>query len=247
MAEPIKPRGMARLRNYFLTGVVVIAPLAITAYLTWYLIHLIDSWVKPYIPARYSPETYLPFAVPGFGLVVAVIFITLVGFLTANFIGRSILGFGERILDRIPLARNIYRGLKQIFTTVLANRSELFNRVGLVEWPRRGTWSIVFIPKQQQSEINAALAEREGKVMAVFRPITPNITTGYIMYVREEDVVHLSMTIEEAVRFMVSAGLVTPEYKGSRDEVLADLAPAGPALAGPEQADRLVAPEQVKQ
>lgn len=223
MADPIKPRGMARLRNYFLTGVVVIAPLAITAYLTWYFIHLIDSWVKPAIPYRYNPESYLPFAIPGFGLVVALIFITLVGFLAANFIGGSILKFGERILDQIPLARNVYRGLKQIFATVLDNRNELFKKVGLVEWPRRGTWSIVFIPKQQQSEINAALAEREGNVMAVFRPITPNITTGYIMYVREEDVVPLSMTIEEAVRFLVSAGLVTPELHGSKAEVEARL------------------------
>jgi uncharacterized membrane protein len=219
MADPIKPRGMARIRNYFLTGVVVIAPLAITAYLTWYFIHLIDSWVKPYIPYRYNPESYLPFAIPGFGLVVALFFITLVGFLAANFIGGSILKFGERILDQIPLARNVYRGLKQIFATVLDNRNELFKKVGLVEWPRRGTWSIVFIPKQQQSEINAALAEREGKVMAVFRPITPNITTGYIMYVREEDVVPLSMSIEEAVRFLVSAGLVTPEFQGSRSDI----------------------------
>ncbi len=223
MAETKKLRGMARIRNYFLTGVVVIAPLAITAYLTWYFVHLIDSWVKPYIPYRYTPDSYLPFAIPGFGLVVALIFITIVGFLTASFIGGSILKLGEGVLDQIPLARNIYRGLKQIFTTVLDNRSELFRKVGLVEWPRRGTWSIVFIPKQQESEINAALAEREGKVMAVFRPITPNITTGYIMYVREEDVIPLTMTIEEAVRFMVSAGLVTPEFHGSKSEVEASL------------------------
>jgi uncharacterized membrane protein len=233
MADPIKPRGMARLRNYFLTGVVVIAPLAITAYLTWYFIHLIDSWVKPYIPYRYNPETYLPFAIPGFGLVVALIFITLIGFLAANFIGGSILKFGESILDQIPLARNVYRGLKQIFATVLDNRNELFKKVGLVEWPRRGAWSIVFIPKQQPSEINAALAEREGNVIAVFRPITPNITTGYIMYVREEDVVPLSMSIEEAVRFLVSAGLVTPDFHGSKAEVQGQL-PQPTDLSSPQ-------------
>jgi uncharacterized membrane protein len=227
MADPIKPRGMARLRNYFLTGMVVIAPLAITAYLTWYFIHMIDSWVKPYIPYRYNPESYLPFAVPGLGLLVALIFITLVGFLTANFVGRSILAFGERILDRIPLARNIYRGLKQIFATVLANRADLFNKVGLIEWPRRGCWSIVFIAKQQESEINSALIEREGRIISVFRPITPNITTGYLLYVNEKDVVPLAMSIEEAARLLVSAGLVTPEFQGSREEV-AKLAPPSP-------------------
>ena len=202
---------MARLRNYFLTGIVVCAPLAITAYLTWYFIHLIDSWVKPYIPARYLPDTYLPFAVPGFGVIVAIIFITLIGFLTANFIGRTVIASGERLLDTMPLVRNVYRALKQIFQTVAANRSELFNKVGLVEWPRRGTWSIVFISKQQPSEMNDALREREGPTIAVFRPITPNITTGYIMYVAEKDVIPLSITVEEAARFLVSAGLVTPQ------------------------------------
>lgn len=202
---------MARLRNYFLTGIVVCAPLAITVYLIWYFIHLIDSWVKPYIPDRYNPDTYLPFALPGFGVVVAILFITLVGFMTANFIGRTIVASGERLLDRMPLVRNIYRALKQIFQTVLANRSELFNKVGLVEWPRRGLWSIVFISKQEPAEMNDVLAEREGRTIAVFRPITPNITTGYIMYVAEKDVIPLSISVEEAARFLVSAGLVTPQ------------------------------------
>lgn len=202
---------MTRLRNYFLTGFIVTAPLAITAYLAWSFVHLVDSWVKPYIPGRYNPDHYLPFAVPGFGLIVAMMLITLVGFLTANFIGRTIVSFGESLLDRMPLVRNIYRGLKQIFATVLANRTELFSGVGLIEWPRRGTWSIVLIPKQQPSQMNDVLLEKEGETLAVFRPITPNITTGYIMYVAKADLIELEMTVEEAARFLVSAGLVTPE------------------------------------
>jgi uncharacterized membrane protein len=202
---------MTRLRNYFLTGFIVTAPLAITAYLAWSFVGLVDSWVKPYIPERYNPDHYLPFAVPGFGLIVALLLITLVGFLTANFIGRTIIQAGERLLDRMPLVRNVYRGLKQIFETVLANRTELFSGVGMIEWPRRGTWSLVLIPKQQQSELNEVLEEREGETMAVFRPITPNITTGYIMYVAKKDIVALDMTVEEAARFLVSAGLVTPD------------------------------------
>lgn len=202
---------MTRLRNYFLTGFIVTAPLAITAYLAWSFVRLVDSWVKPYIPLRYNPDNYLPFAVPGFGLIVALVLITLVGFLTASFIGRTIVQFGENLLGRMPLVRNVYSGLKQIFETVLANRTELFTKVGLVEWPRRGTWSIVLIPKQQPSELNEVLEGREGETMAVFRPISPNITTGYIMYVAAKDVISLSMTVEEAARFLVSAGLVTPE------------------------------------
>jgi uncharacterized membrane protein len=201
---------MARLRNYFLTGMVVCAPLAITVYLTWSLIEIIDSWVKPYIPDRYNPDTYLPFAVPGFGLIVAIFFITLIGFLTANFIGRTILQTGEGVLGRMPFVRNVYSGLKQIFSTVLANRNELFTSVGMIEWPRRGAWSVVFIPKQQPSQMNEALQEKIGETIAVFRPISPNITTGYIMYVSSDDVIPLDITLEEAARFLISGGLVPP-------------------------------------
>lgn len=202
---------MTRLRNYFLAGLIVCAPLAITAYLVWSFIQWVDGWVKPYIPNIYNPDNYLPFAVPGFGLIVALLMITLVGFLAANFIGRSIVHAGERMVGRIPLVTNLYGGLKKIFSTVLANRSDLFTQVGLIEWPRRGLWSIVFIPRQHPTEINTALEEREGKTITVFRPITPNITTGYIMYVAEKDVIPLKMSIEEAARFLISAGLVTPD------------------------------------
>lgn len=202
---------MTRLRNYFLTGIIVTAPLAITAYLAWTIIHWIDSWVKPYIPDRYNPDHYLPFAVPGFGLVVALLVITLIGFVTASFVGRAVFGFGERLLGRMPLVRNVYSGLKQIFETVLANRSDLFNKVALFEYPRKGAWSIVFIAKQQESEISAALSGRHGRTVAVFRPITPNVTTGYLLYVDESDLIPLDMSVEDAAKVLISAGLVTPE------------------------------------
>ena len=202
---------MTRLRNYFLAGLIVCAPLAITTYLVWSFIGWVDGWVKPYIPQAYNPDNYLPFAVPGFGLIVALMMITLVGFLAANFIGRFIVHTGERVVGRIPLVTNVYGGLKKIFSTVLANRSDLFSTVGLIEWPRRGLWSIVLIPRQQDTEINEVLEPREGKTIAVFRPISPNITTGYIMYVAEKDVIVLKMSIEEAARFLISAGLVTPD------------------------------------
>ena len=211
---------MTRLRNYFLTGIIVTAPLAITAYLAWTIIHWVDSWVKPYIPDRYNPDHYLPFAVPGFGLVVALLMITLIGFVTASFVGRTIVGFGERLLNRMPLIRNVYRGLKQIFETVLANRSDLFNKVALFEYPRKGAWSIVFIAKQQESEINAALSGRHGRTVAVFRPITPNVTTGYLLYVDESDLIPLDMSVEDAAKVLISAGLVTPEPARKLRELL---------------------------
>jgi uncharacterized membrane protein len=231
MSTPVTSvSGMLKLRNYFLTGIIVCAPLAITAYLSWSVIHWVDSWVKPYIPARYNPDNYLPFAVPGFGVIVVLVMITLIGFLTANIIGRSIVSYGEKVLNRMPLVRNIYSGLKQIFETVLAHRTELFSKVGLFEYPRKGAWSIVFIAAQEDSEISDALEEREGKTLAVFRPITPNVTTGYLLYVPEKDVIPLEMSVEDAAKLLISAGLVGPGYK-NKTKALAKEALAKQKLA----------------
>lgn len=204
--------GMTRLRNYFLTGFIVCAPLAITAYLAWSFIGWVDSWVKPYIPARYSPDTYLPFAVPGFGLIVAVFLITMIGFLTANFVGRTIVGLGEDLLDRMPLVRGVYRSLKQIFETILSNKGDMFSQVGLVEYPRKDVWSLVFVAGEKQTEINFKLDKDGDPLVAVFMPCTPNPTTGFLMYVRKSEIVMLDMTIEDGAKLIVSAGLVAPEY-----------------------------------
>lgn len=210
---------MTRLRNYFLTGLVVSAPLAITVYIVWTVIRWIDSWVKPYIPYRYNPDNYLSFSVPGFGLIVALAAITLIGFLTANFIGRTVIATGEKLLGRMPLVRNIYHGLKQIFSTVVASRADLFKSVALVEFPRPGSWSIVLVAAQEEGEIAHALEERHGRTVAVFRPITPNITTGYLLYVPEKDLIPLSMSIEDAAKLLISAGLVGPEYERKTREL----------------------------
>lgn len=213
MSDVVKTSAMTRLRNYFLTGFIVCAPLAITAYLTWSFVGWVDSWVKPYIPSRYSPDTYLPFAVPGFGLIVALVLITLIGFLTANIVGRAIVNFGERLLGRMPLVRGIYRSLKQIFETILSNKGDMFKTVGLVEYPRKDVWSLVFVPGEKQTEINEKLDADGDPLIAVFMPCTPNPTTGFLMYVRKSEVVMLDMTIEEGARLIVSAGLVAPDLK----------------------------------
>ena len=204
---------MTRLRNYFLTGLIVMAPLAITAYLVWSFIHWVDSWVKPYIPSGYNPDNYLPFAVPGFGLLVALFLITMIGFLTANFVGRSIINLGERILNRTPLVRGIYKTLKQIFETVLSNKSDMFNKVALVEYPRKDIWSLVFLGGQKQTEINDVLDRPGDPLVGVFMPCTPNPTTGFLMYVYRSEIVMLDMSIEDGAKLIVSAGLVVPEYK----------------------------------
>lgn len=211
MSESHKSSGMTRLRNYFLTGFIVCAPLAITLYIAWSFIGWVDSWVKPYIPARYNPDTYMPFPVPGFGLIVALFLITLIGFLTANFIGRAIVSQGENLLDRMPLVRSLYRGLKQIFETVLSNKAEMFNKVAVIEYPRRGVWAIVFVASERKNEVSERLEGKADDPIAVFMPSTPNPTTGFLMYVPRDDVVELSMSVEEAAKLVISAGLVAPE------------------------------------
>lgn len=214
MSDHPHPRfGLTRLRNYFLTGFIVTAPLAITAYIAWSFIGWVDSWVKPYIPGQYNPDNYLPFSVPGFGLIVALVLITLVGFLTANFIGRTIISYGENLLDRMPFVRSIYRGLKQIFETVLSQKSDMFTKVGLIEYPRRGAWAIVFIASERENEVSDRLTGSSPNPIAVFLPSTPNPTTGFLLYVPKSDLIELAMSVEEAAKLVISAGLVAPEYQ----------------------------------
>jgi len=211
MSEKQKRLGAGRrLRNYFLTGLIIVAPLAITAYLTWTFIGWVDSWVKPYIPQIYNPDHYLPFAVPGFGLLTALFLITMIGFLTANLVGRSILGFGESLLDRMPLVRSLYKGLKQIFQTVLAEQSGSFKQAALIEYPRRGLWSIVFIATDTKGEVDNRLPEDES--ISVFLPTTPNPTSGFLLFVPRKDVIILEMSVEEAAKMVISAGLVSPDF-----------------------------------
>ncbi len=213
---------MTRLRNYFLTGFIVTAPLAITAYLAWSMIGWVDSWVKPYIPFRYNPDNYLPFAVPGFGLIVALVLITLIGFLTANFIGRTIIATGEKILGRMPLVRSVYRGLKQILETVLSERSDTFKKVGLIEYPRKGLWALVFIATETRGEVQAKIDDDMGQTIAVFLPTTPNPTSGYLLFVPKKDVIELKMTVEEGAKLVISAGLVAPEYQAKTETLAAE-------------------------
>jgi uncharacterized membrane protein len=206
---------MPRLRNYFLTGLVIAAPLAITIYIVWWLVHWIDGWVKPLIPARYNPEQYLPFAIPGFGVVLAIILITLLGFFTANLLGRSLITFGESLLGRMPLVRSIYSGLKQVFVAMFTDKAATFNQVVLVEYPRRHLWSIAFVSAPVKGELKAILTEsdkQDDEVMSVYVPTTPNPTSGYLLFCKRSEMIELDMSIEDAAKLVITAGLVAPEY-----------------------------------
>lgn len=215
---------MKKLRRYFLTGFVITAPLAITIYLIWTLIEWVDNWVIPYVPAVYNPDTYFSFHVPGVGLLIALFLITIVGFLTANFIGKSIVGWGERIVSRMPVVRNLYSGLKQIFQTVLSDKTESFKEVGLLEYPRKGLWALVFIATPTKGEVDEKLKAKGVETLSIFLPTTPNPTSGFLLFVPKDDVTILDLGVEDAAKLVISAGLVVPEDNDEYQEKLQFLA-----------------------
>src|SRR5215218_947352 len=209
-SPPEHPRGlMARFRNYFLTGLIVAGPVAITLYLTWWFVNWVDSIVRPFVPMAYRPETYLPFGLPGSGLIVAVIALTLLGFLAANLIGRTLVDLGERLLGRMPVVRAIYRGLKQVFETLFSGKGSSFRKVGLVEFPSPGMWSIVLISQSPSVNIAAVLPGQEEHI-SVFLPCSPNPTTGFFFYVPKSKIVEVDMSTEDAATLIMSAGVVQP-------------------------------------
>src|SRR6202140_3040266 len=202
---PDAPRGfMARFRNYFLTGLIVAGPIAITFYLTWWFVTWVDGLVRPFVPVA-----YLPFGLPGSGLIVAVFALTLLGFLTANLIGRTLVDLGEKLLGRMPVVRAIYRGLKQVFETLFSGQGSSFRRVGLVEFPSPRMWSIVLISQAPSVEIANNLPGQEEHV-SVFLPCAPNPTTGFFFYVPKSKIIEVDMSAEDAATLIMSAGVVQP-------------------------------------
>jgi uncharacterized membrane protein len=201
-------------------------------WLTWTFIKWVDGWVKPFVPKLYNPDTYLPFPIPGFGLIVAIFVLTIVGFLAANFLGRSMLSVGENIVGRMPLVRNIYSGLKQIFETILDQRGDSFTKAALIEYPRKGLWAIVFISTDTKGEVAARL-EDQADTMSVFLPTTPNPTSGFLLFVPKEDIIELDMSVEDAAKLVISAGLVSPKHPETLKDKVVD----------PEQLERVRTPE----
>jgi uncharacterized membrane protein len=199
---------IGRLRNYFLTGLILVGPLYITLNLTWWFINWVDDLVRPFIPVAFRAETYLPVKVPGTGLIIALCTLTLLGFLTANLVGRKLVEASENILNRMPVVRPIYKSLKQIFETLFSKSGSSFRRVGLVEFPSPGMWSLVFLSNPASPDIAARLPETEH--VAAFMPCTPNPTTGFFFYVPRRDIIDLDITVEAAMTLLMSAGMVQP-------------------------------------
>ena len=214
-----------RLRSWFFTGLVVFGPLALTVYLGFWLVSLIDNWVRPLAPYWLWPDNYFPVHVPGFGVIIALVGITFLGFLAANIAGRTLVSAGEAMLDRTPVLRSVHKSLKQIFETVFREGGTQFRKVGLVEYPAKGQWSIVFLSSAPPPAIAEGLPDEP--MISVFLPCTPNPTTGFYFYVPVKDVIELSITPNEAAQLVMSAGLIQP----TRPFPVRPLAPATPAPA----------------
>ena len=201
------------MRAYFLAGILVTAPISITLYLAFLLFRAVDEAVTALLPPRFNPETYLPdtwhpIGIPGIGLVILIVGLTLIGWLTAGFIGRLFLRVSESILARIPAVRSLYAATKQILETVLAKQSSAFREVVLVEYPRRGMWVLGFITGTTEGEVQHLT---EDTLINIFVPTTPNPTSGFLVFVPKSEVVVLDMTVEEGIKMVVSAGIVTPK------------------------------------
>ncbi len=205
--EHLRTGPTARLRNYFLAGVLITAPVSLTIWIAWNLIDFIDSRVTPLIPPNWNPETYLPFSIPGLGVVAMMVVLTLAGFLAAGLFGRGLMRMGEGMLARVPVVRSVYSGTKQIFETVLAQQSNAFREVCLIEYPRRGTWAVGFVTGQTVGEVQRRTGD---KVINVFIPATPNPTTGFLLFVPDRDVRILDISVEEGIKLVISGGIVEP-------------------------------------
>lgn len=210
-----------RLRGYFLAGILVTAPISITLFLSWQFINVIDKWVEALLPPRFNPENYLPFSVPGIGLLVVIFFLIFVGWLTAGFLGRWLIRTGEMVVHRIPAIRTIYGAVKQILETVLANQSDAFREVVLIEYPRRGIWAVGFVTGATQGEVQGRVRD---DVVNVFLPTTPNPTSGFLLFLPRNEVTFLDMSVEEGIKLVISAGIVVPPTAADRESEL----PLGP-------------------
>ncbi|MDA0722202.1 MAG: DUF502 domain-containing protein [Proteobacteria bacterium] len=236
MADPLNldpkrraSRGViSRLRGNFLAGLIIIAPIGLTLWLIWTVVGWVDSWVWPFVPNYYHPEpminrllgrgvdNQIMVNVRGVGVVIFLIFTIIVGWLGKGLIGRSFIGIGERFVDRMPVVRSIYNAAKQIAETVFSQRETSFHKACLVEYPRKGIWAIAFISTDAKGEINAKLVHGE-VIVTVFLPTTPNPTSGFLLFLPRRDIIELEMSVEDAAKLVISAGLVYPNNKAVAD------------------------------
>ena len=201
---------ISKFRRFFFTGFLVTAPILITLYVTWIVITFIDSKVADLLPEYLDFRTAFPYQIPGFGLLIVIIFITIVGALTPGIIGRTLLKTGERIVSKMPIVRSIYSALKQIMETIMSTNSNSFREVVLVEYPRKGIWVIGFVTGDTKGEVQKLL-KNKNQLINIFIPTTPNPTSGFLLFVPKKDLLYLKMSVEQAVKLVISGGIVAPK------------------------------------
>ena len=218
-------RGMiTRMRGNFLAGLIIVAPIGLTLYFVWSVVGWIDSWVWPFIPDYYQPEQLvnrifnaeggdiIRVNVRGIGVVIFLVFTMIVGWIGKGILGRSLLRLGESLVERMPIVRSIYNGVKQIAETVFSQRDTSFDKACLIEYPRPGIWAIAFISTNARGEVREKISVGD-EIATVFLPTTPNPTSGFLLFLPRGDVKELDMTVEDAAKLVISAGLVYPNSK----------------------------------
>ncbi len=210
---PVKKGG--RLKNYLLTGIIVTAPLAITVYMSYHLVIWINEVTSRLIPQQWKIGNFVPYAVPGAGLVLLIIGLILIGMLTTGYVGKFFLRMWEKIIQKMPVISSIYSLFKQIFETFLSQKNRSFSEVVLVEYPRKGLWTIAFVSKDVTGgEIDGKTKE---KTISVYVPTTPNPTSGFLIFVPQKDVIKLDMSVEEGIKYVLSCGIVAPTDEEKQD------------------------------
>lgn len=200
----------ARLRRYFFTGIIVTVPLTLTIWSAWWFLNFLDAAIARIIPDAYNPNTYLPFAIPGTGLIIAVVFFIMAGFLARNFLGRMLIRATEFIVGRMPIVNTIYNALKQVFDMTIGEQSRAFRDVVLFPYPHANSWTIGFVTGVTPGEIQSVGGG--GEVLNIYIPVTPT-TAGFVVFVPKKDVIYLSMSVEEAVKLIASGGIIVPPEK----------------------------------
>ena len=199
---------VSKLKTYLFTGILVIAPIAITFYMAYEVFIWTDKWSRSLFQHQMDQYSFLPY-IPGFGVIMLVAALIIVGMFTTGFIGKFFVRLGDYIVSKMPLVSSVYSLLKQLFETVLSPKSQSFKEAVLIEYPRKGIWIIGFLATETKGELKEKLPNK--KMLAVFVPTTPNPTSGFLVMVPEDEVIKLDMTVEEALKYTVSCGIVTPE------------------------------------
>lgn len=205
-------RFFALLRKYFFTGLLVTTPIAITLFVTWWFLRFIDTAVADLIPARYNPNYYLPVYIPGLGLIICVMFFIIVGWFARNYFGKLTLRVSEYFLDKMPVVRTIYTAIKQVMEMMVGKHARAFRDVVLFQYPMAGCWTVGFVTGVTPGEVQS-LDLDGGEVVNVYVPTTPNPTNGFLLFMPKKDLIYIDMSVEEAVKLIVSGGIITPPPK----------------------------------